>query len=256
MSDNRREHQRDLVRLKIRYGSPGEFEQAYTENLSLGGIFVATPRQIPIGTRIEVVIEVRENQGFRVVAEVKWQRTASFKEPGLGLEFVEMLPKHQVWLEGVLQKARLRDSLAKKKRQVQAEQDDRIRVIAKYRTGHMIRGFVENFNPDRTECNIQLVDEPDQRALVHLDELKAVFFVKTFEGDPHYKERKTFKRGDDTAGRRVRIKFYDGEAMAGTTSTLNRDRIGFFITPADDKSNNRKVFVIFTATTSIEFGSE
>jgi hypothetical protein len=89
--------------------------------------------------------------------------------------------------------------------------------------------------------------------------LKAVFFVKSLEGEKNYRERKSFaphgKKGD-----RVFIKFMDGESLVGFLSgdvpwdrkkgyflaAKQMGQKGFFLIPADEKSNNMKVFVILS----------
>jgi hypothetical protein len=51
----------------------------------------------------------------------------------------------------------------------------------------------------------------------------------------------------------VRVVFKDGEVMVGSTVGYERQRPAFFLIPADPQSNNRSVFVVSSAITSIRF---
>jgi hypothetical protein len=71
-----------------------------------------------------------------------------------------------------------------------------------------------------------------------LADLKAVFFVKKFDGNPDYKERKEFTEKDSPQGRKVEVAFADGEIMQGSVLGYNPKEIGFFLFPVDPLSNN------------------
>jgi hypothetical protein len=49
------------------------------------------------------------------------------------------------------------------------------------------------------------------------------------------------------------VKFSDGESIIGYTLGYSPDRQGFFMTPADVKSNNQRIFVVKSASEKIEF---
>lgn len=80
-----------------------------------------------------------------------------------------------------------------------------------------------------------------------------MFFVRDFVGDPSSNERKHFAEGGRPPGRKMEVRFLDGEVLAGTTMGYDRHRPGFFLIPADPKSNNLKVFVVSRAVTSVRF---
>ena len=64
------------------------------------------------------------------------------------------------------------------------------------------------------------------------------------------------KKYEDTihgAGRKIEVEFTDGESITGYALGYSPDRHGFFVTPADLKSNNVRVFVVKSATTNIKF---
>jgi len=77
-----------------------------------------------------------------------------------------------------------------------------------------------------------------------LKELKALFFVKDFAGNPQYDERKKYLEGEKPTGRRVEVTFKDGETLVGSTLGYDPSRPGFFLFPADPKSNNIRVFAV------------
>jgi hypothetical protein len=128
-------------------------------------------------------------------------------------------------------------------------------VVARFRDGRIVKGHTTDFAPDRRQFHIvPVTTEPADDIEVSTNELKAVFFVRSLKGDAHYRERKNFRPEDPNRGSRVEITFSDGESLVGYT--LGRDvweRTGFFVTPVDLRSNNRKVFVITSAATSIRF---
>ena len=72
--------------------------------------------------------------------------------------------------------------------------------------------------------------------------LKAVFFVRDFNGNPAYRERKVFDGAGQ--GRRVEVTFADGEVIVGTTLNYRPDGQGFFLSPADPAANNTRIFVV------------
>jgi len=83
--------------------------------------------------------------------------------------------------------------------------------------------------------------------------LKAVFFVKTFEGDKEYAERKAFMEGEKPSGRKVEVTFRDGEKMQGSTLGYRAEKTGFSLFPADSKHNNMRVFVVSSALSDFRF---
>jgi hypothetical protein len=84
--------------------------------------------------------------------------------------------------------------------------------------------------------------------------LKAVFFVKTFEGNKNHRSTDDFTVESlrDVPGLKVKVTFSDGEVMYGTTHGYAPERKGFFIFPADKESNNERVFVIRESADGVE----
>jgi hypothetical protein len=86
---------------------------------------------------------------------------------------------------------------------------------------------------------------------IRIRDLKAVFFVKNFEGDTSYQERLDVERVG--LGKKIMVHFTDNEKMVGYTNGYSPARSGFILFPSDPDSNNEKVFVILAATDKISF---
>lgn len=121
------------------------------------------------------------------------------------------------------------------------------RVVVRYADGRVLKGYA-NFDP--VEPRLQLVphDDPDAEGMdVPVRDLKAVFFVRSFEGDSQYDESKDLYQERPPDTRKVSVRFRDGEELVGHTRQLDRHRAGLFFTPLDPRSNNLRVFAVFDA---------
>jgi hypothetical protein len=88
---------------------------------------------------------------------------------------------------------------------------------------------------------------------VRIKELKGVFFVKDFAGNPKHVETKQFDPSRPPAGRRIRVVFKDGEVFVGTTQGYQPDRPGFFVVPADPGANTERCYVVAASTREVGF---
>lgn len=90
-----------------------------------------------------------------------------------------------------------------------------------------------------TLCDTGEVEELSTRTA------KAVFFVKTFDGDLRHKALHFHENAPIVPGLWVRVYFYDGEMIEGIISNT-RDFVledGFFLIPTDPNGNNRLAYV-------------
>ena len=130
------------------------------------------------------------------------------------------------------------------------------KIIARYADGRVMKGYTRDFHP-HTSPHFHLfppeVGPSDKAVEIQISDLKAVFFVRDFAGDPSYNERKEFTEGERPPGRKVKVTFKDGEVLVGSTVGYNPHRPGFFFIPADPKSNNLKVFAVTTAVSNVQF---
>ena len=100
------------------------------------------------------------------------------------------------------------------------------KLVARFMDGTILKGYNSDFDVNRPSFSLQTSPENGSECVsVPLTGLKAVFFVRDFEGKPEYRERKTFV--GQTPGRRVHLAFTDGEMIIGTTNGLpsRRQRI-------------------------------
>lgn len=80
---------------------------------------------------------------------------------------------------------------------------------------------------------------------VSATDIKAVFYVNSFEGDSDHEILNFHSRAPIVHGIWMRLQFLDGEVMEGIVHNSIRYLIdpGFFLLPTDPESNNRVVYV-------------
>ncbi len=127
------------------------------------------------------------------------------------------------------------------------------RIVVRYLDGRLLKGFSQDFHASRQHFHLSpsidgVVHRP---VLVPMSRLKAVFFVRDFDGRPERQKRQTFD--EPLPGRRIEITFLDDEVIVGATLGYRPDGTGFFITPADSTGNNLRVFVIPGAIRHIRY---
>jgi hypothetical protein len=128
------------------------------------------------------------------------------------------------------------------------------KIVLHYLDGRVLKGFTADFSPTKEIFHLTPNDSPNVKTLeVRLGELKAVFFVKDPRGNPEHEESKEFDSSKPLAGRKITVTFNDGETLVGTTQGYQPNRPGFFLVPADPKSNNERCFVVSAATKSVSF---
>jgi len=123
------------------------------------------------------------------------------------------------------------------------------RLIAKFMDGRIRKGYSDDFL--LLNETFHMSDTPDQenQEEISMSDLKAVFFVDDFAGNPQYVEKKRTSRL--TYHNKISIRFHDGEEIIGYA---NDDYLGsdvIRIVPADPLSNNTLIFVVRKNTVSI-----
>ena len=137
------------------------------------------------------------------------------------------------------------------------ELSEAYRIVVRYES-HAVRGLAE---PGELGSIEQLLrNDPvyplDSIRLKLLDssavedvptkDAKAVFFVKTFDGDLRHRALHFHEHAPIVPGLWVRVYFYDGEMIEGIISNT-RDFVlesGFFLRPTDPNGNNTLVYVL------------
>jgi uncharacterized protein (TIGR02266 family) len=96
----RREHSRFAVDLDVTVGSDHNFYAGFAENLSAGGVFIATHKLKPVGSKIELNINLPDGAQLKTEGEVRWVRVFnehSDTPPGMGVKF-NQLPEESLAL--------------------------------------------------------------------------------------------------------------------------------------------------------------
>jgi hypothetical protein len=129
------------------------------------------------------------------------------------------------------------------------------KIVVRYQDGRIVKGMTGDFFPNKDSFHLSPVNAPPgtKPVNVSIPELKAVFFVKTFEGNPEYNDQKEVEADKTVVGRKIRVVFKDGEVLVGTTHGYQPGRPAFFINPADSRSNNERFFIISAATKEVSF---
>ncbi len=128
------------------------------------------------------------------------------------------------------------------------------RLVVRYLDGRLVKGYGRDLQP--TRGTVDLWSEPggptESRITIPLAQLKAVFFVQDFDGDSSYAIEASTEEAA-AVGRRITITFVDGEVLRGTTLSYNHGAPGFFVSPADSRTNNMKMFVLSGAIRHVQF---
>ena len=135
--------------------------------------------------------------------------------------------------------------------------------MAHRKTGQLVKGFAEldlsvndqgipDVGPVPLPKTLTIHSSISGRGVsVPTDSLKALYFVKSFDGDPAYAETKFFNPAPKIEGLWVHLTFIDGETTEGIVSNtiafVNED--GFLMKPPDPQSNNQAVYVLKSALT-------
>ena len=130
---------------------------------------------------------------------------------------------------------------------------ERIKIVVRYADGRVMKGYTQDFFPNKPQFHLfPAAAGPSGEAMtVLLKELKGVFFVRDFEGNPQHHEQKKFAEGGHPSGRKMEVTFVDGEVLVGATMGYDPQRPGFFLSPADPETNNLRVFVVSAAVSKV-----
>jgi len=123
-------------------------------------------------------------------------------------------------------------------------------VVVHFPDGTLLKGVTNNFFPNKDKFHLADKDTGEIRE-VPLSDLKAVFFVKDFAGDPDYREQSDTERAG--LGKKIQVDFSDGETLTGYSQGFSPARKGFFVFPADPQSNNDRICVLTAATAAVRF---
>jgi len=138
---------------------------------------------------------------------------------------------------------------------------DEDKVVLRFTDGKLLKGYLKEFSQDSHKVLFKKLDGKKDQS-IPIPKLKAIFFVKTFDGDSKYVEKKIYgiRRSE---GKKIFVKFNDNESMIGYLqggvpwnkgfflSNPDKEKKGFFLVPVDEDSNNIKVFVVGSSVKDI-----
>lgn len=129
------------------------------------------------------------------------------------------------------------------------------KVVVRYKDGRVVKGTTRDFVPGKAVFHLEIAGgrEPVE---VTVEDLKAIFFVKEFDGNPQYTEAKCFSDPGSGKGKRIVVNFKDGEVLSGYTLGYDANRPGFVVMPSDDRSNNKRVYVVRSSVASVAVGQK
>jgi hypothetical protein len=134
-------------------------------------------------------------------------------------------------------------------------------VVARFNDGSVLKGYTKDFS---AKSEYVVIDEAGSGKAhrIAVAELKALFFIKSFDGNKNHREKKAFGNNAHH-GHKVYIKFSDHESLVGFIEGespwakgffLSKEESklkGFFLIPVDQESNNAKVFVVGTSVDDV-----
>ena len=124
------------------------------------------------------------------------------------------------------------------------------KVVVHFSDGKISTGETGDFFPNKNTFHLK-EEGTGETVQIDIKNLKAVYFVESFEGDHTYNEKTDVERAG--FGRKIKVQFKDGETQYGYTQGYAPNRPGFFVSPCDPQSNNLRIFVITGATSNIQF---
>jgi uncharacterized protein (TIGR02266 family) len=103
---NRRVSPRVAVTVNVSMQTEHNFYAGLTENISEGGLFIATYEEFPLGTLMDMTVTLPDIPPIQVRGEVRWVReynefTAEVS-PGIGVRFLELSPESRRVIETFL----------------------------------------------------------------------------------------------------------------------------------------------------------
>lgn len=110
--DERRQHLRATLKTSVHLSSESNFYTGFSNDISEGGIFVATHNVLPRGSFMDIEFSLPDDGApIRVQGEVRWvreYRQDSDGHPGMGLEFRNLQEADR---QRILSFVKMRDTL-------------------------------------------------------------------------------------------------------------------------------------------------
>jgi len=131
------------------------------------------------------------------------------------------------------------------------------RVVAHFLDGSILKGTTQDFVPTRPHLHVVPVDGGTGRRVLQT-ELKALFFVKNLDGDPYRVDVPAFTGGpvENAYGKKIAVRFPDGELICGYSLAYNSAKPGFFMATMEPRGNNERIYVVLSPGVTVTVGRE
>ena len=130
----------------------------------------------------------------------------------------------------------------------------RKKVVAHFRDGRTVKGYMLGLAPDE-DVVYMVPPNLDSYGVeaVSISHLKAIFFVKSFDGDRHRLKCNALAKQAlrKMVEPKVKVTFRDAEVLYGTIADGHSKDQNFFVAPADKHNNNNMVYVVSDSTLSV-----
>ena len=129
-------------------------------------------------------------------------------------------------------------------------------VVAHFLDGKVLKGVTRDFSPNHPAFHV-FPRAGDPGVQIRCNQLKALFFVRDLTGDPQRTDLRGFIAGpaETIHGKKIAVRFVDGELLCGYSLAYSLRRGGFFMFPADTRSNNLRIFVVVSDGTEVREGT-
>jgi hypothetical protein len=137
------------------------------------------------------------------------------------------------------------------------------KLVAHHKDAQINKGFSIDLDPARD--SFYLVRREGEIATsrqIRLEELKALFHVKTWGREdrhrgrePGFPPREAGRPAEPSYVKTV-LEFYDGEKIFCYSRDYEPTRQGFYVLPADPEDNNRKIYVVNSSLVGIQLMRE
>ncbi len=105
---NQRARPRLSVQVDVSLHTEHNFYAGLTENISEGGLFIATHENLPLGTQMNLSVTLPDHEPFEVKGEVRWLREyndfTSDVSPGIGVAFNDLPGARRKLIEQFIRK--------------------------------------------------------------------------------------------------------------------------------------------------------
>ncbi len=123
------------------------------------------------------------------------------------------------------------------------------RLVVKFKNGKVLKGQTSDFFPNKEAFHLTKTDNQIER--ITIEDLKALFFVKDFDGNRDRQD--VYNDAIPGGGRKLKVSFNDGETIIGFSVGDTPNRPGFFLMPGDLGGNNERIYVVKSSCRKVEF---